>query len=328
MVADDFRGSGLSHLLVVSGENVAFVVAAAGPLLRRLGPRARWVATVVVLVVFAALTRFEPSVLRATAMALIGVTAWSLGRPASGLRILGLAVTALVLVDPMLVGVAGFQLSVAASAGIIVAAQPAGRAASPSVGWRPAAVTVAAQVAVSPILIAFYGGLPVATLPANLLAEHAAGLLMGWGIAAVRWPGWWADDWPRRCSSRPARWSGGWNRWLGGVRPRPWVRWGPWVWPWAGTALAWVAVHASRHGRARVATASWVGLVGVLAWPALALARAAWRRPRTWPWAARASSGPDSEQVARPCWCWGRDPRRRDLLDGLRRRRGSATSTW
>ena len=34
---DDFRGAGLGHLLVVSGENVAFVLAVASPLLRRLG---------------------------------------------------------------------------------------------------------------------------------------------------------------------------------------------------------------------------------------------------------------------------------------------------
>jgi competence protein ComEC len=75
VVADDFRGAGLSHLLVVSGENVAFVLAAAGPLLRRLAPTARWATTVGVLVAFAAMTRFEPSVLRATVMAGLAVTA-------------------------------------------------------------------------------------------------------------------------------------------------------------------------------------------------------------------------------------------------------------
>ena len=301
VVADDFRGSGLSHLLVVSGENVAFVVAAAGPLLRRLGTRPRWVATVAVLALFAALTRFEPSVLRATAMAMLGVTAWSLGRPASGLRVLGLAVTALLLLDPMLVGVAGFQLSVAASAGIIVVARPLAEQL-PLPGWlaRPAAVTLAAQVAVSPILIAFYGGIPVATLPANLLAEPAAGLLMGWGLtggalaglvggrlaAVVQIPAgglvWWVESVARWGAAAP----------LGQIGAVGLV---------LGTGAAWLAVRAGRRGRARVAAVAWSGLVAVLAWPALARGSAP-PHPRRSRWVAPASCGPAPAPVVPPWW--------------------------
>ena len=44
---DRFRASGLSHLTAVSGQNVAFLLAAAGPLLRRLRAGPRWAATVV-----------------------------------------------------------------------------------------------------------------------------------------------------------------------------------------------------------------------------------------------------------------------------------------
>ncbi|HEY2814124.1 MAG TPA: ComEC/Rec2 family competence protein, partial [Acidimicrobiales bacterium] len=64
-ITDDFQGSGLTHLLAVSGENVAFVLALAGPLLRRLSLRPRFAATVGVIAFFALVTRFEPSVLRA-----------------------------------------------------------------------------------------------------------------------------------------------------------------------------------------------------------------------------------------------------------------------
>ncbi|MGZ4683272.1 MAG: ComEC/Rec2 family competence protein, partial [Acidimicrobiales bacterium] len=184
-VADDFRGAGLTHLLVVSGENLAFVLVVAMPLLRRLGLRGRWLATLAVVGLFGVITRFEPSVLRASAMAAIVVTAWMLGRPVSGIRTLALAVVGLVLVDPMLVGVLGFQLSVAASAGILVLARPLtdhlpvpGRIA-PALG-----VTLAAQVAVGPLLAGRSGGMPVAGVIANLLAEPAAALIMAWGLTA------------------------------------------------------------------------------------------------------------------------------------------------
>ncbi|MEI7591697.1 MAG: ComEC/Rec2 family competence protein [Actinomycetes bacterium] len=185
VTVDDFRGSGLTHLLVVSGENVAFLLVVAMPVLRRLGPRTRVVGTLAVVGFFALMTRFEPSVLRATAMAAIAVVAWSFGRTASSVRVLALAVTAVLLLDPLIVGVLGFQLSVAASAAILVFAKPiAEHLPVPRFLAAPLAVVMAAQAGVGPLLASRLGGIPVATVPANLLAEPAAGFIMGWGMTA------------------------------------------------------------------------------------------------------------------------------------------------
>jgi ComEC/Rec2-related protein len=185
LVTDDFRGAGLTHLLAVSGQNVAFVLALLEPLLRRLALRPRLAATLGALAFFALLTRFEPSVLRATMMAAIATLATTWGREASSLRILALAVAALVLIDPLLVGSVGFQLSVAASLGIVVLA-PGLREHLP--GPAPLrlaiAVAVAAQVGAAPVLLMTFGGLPVVSLPANLLAAPAAGPVTVWGLTA------------------------------------------------------------------------------------------------------------------------------------------------
>ena len=184
-VVDDFRGSGLSHLLVVSGENVAFVLAVAGPLLRRFGLRWRLLAGITVLAGFGLLTRWEPSVLRAEAMAGIALAATTLGRPVSALRVLALAVSGLLVADPLLVHSVSFLLSVGASAGITLLAAPLARRLP---GPRPlatgAAVTLAAQAGVAPVLVPVFGPLPVAALPANLLAMPAAGPVMTWGLVA------------------------------------------------------------------------------------------------------------------------------------------------
>jgi competence protein ComEC len=184
-VTYDFRASGLAHLLVVSGQNVAFVLAAASPLLRRLRLRGRVGAGLAVLALFGTLTRWEPSVLRAVAMAALALLAGTLGRPASTLRLLALAATGLLLVDPLLVHSIGFQLSAGACVGIALWAR-ALTAALP--GPRPVAealgVTLAAQAGVAPILIPTFGGLPVSSLVANLLALPAAGPVMVWGMAA------------------------------------------------------------------------------------------------------------------------------------------------
>ncbi len=158
-ITDDFLGAGLSHLLAVSGQNVAFVLAAAAPFLRSLGLRSRVIATVGLLVLFATITRYEPSVLRATVMAGLACLAFSIGRSGPTVRLLALTVVALVLVDPFLVRSVGFGLSVAASAGILLLSRPLAAAMpGPDAVRQPLAVVLAAQVGVAPLVLAVFGG--------------------------------------------------------------------------------------------------------------------------------------------------------------------------
>jgi len=184
-VVDDFRGSGLTHLLAVSGSNVATVLVMAAPLLRRLPQRWRLVAVLGLLAEFAVVTRGEPSVLRACALAAIATAASTFGRRASPLRLLSIAVSALVLADPLLVQSVGFQLSVSASAGIAMLARPlAGLLPGPRPLAETVAVTLAAQLAVMPVQVTTFGSLPLASIPANVLAAPAAAPAMIWGLHA------------------------------------------------------------------------------------------------------------------------------------------------
>ena len=184
-VRDDFLASGLTHLLAVSGQNIAFVLVVAGPLLRRGGLTRRLVTTLAVLVVFGTVTRWEPSVTRAIAMATIASLGLTFGRPVAGLRLLALAVTALMVVDPLLVHRVGFLLSVGASAGIVLFGQSvASKLPGPRWFRESLAITVAAQIGVAPILIPTFGAMPLASIPANLVAGPVAGLAMVWGLVA------------------------------------------------------------------------------------------------------------------------------------------------
>lgn len=180
--ADDFRAAGLGHLLVVSGQNVAFVLAIAMPVAGRLRPAGRAVVLFAVLGAFATLTRFEPSVLRAVAMAGVGIGSTALGRPVEGRRGLSLALAGLLLVDPFLIRVVAFQLSASATAGIVWLSAPLGERL-PGPGWLtvPFATTVSAQLAVAPVLVGIFGPMPLAALPANVLAGPASGIVMIWG---------------------------------------------------------------------------------------------------------------------------------------------------
>ena len=180
---DDFRAAGLGHLLVVSGQNVAFVLALASPVVSRVRPGVRLMVLLMMLVVFAVLTRFEPSVLRAVTMAGVAVTSAALGRPETGRRTLAWAVAAVLVADPFLVHVLAFQLSVCATCGLLWIT-PALAEMLP--GPRPlrlaTATTAGAQLAVMPLLVAVFGVVPVASLPANVVAGPASAPVMMWGL--------------------------------------------------------------------------------------------------------------------------------------------------
>ncbi|MFB4315400.1 ComEC/Rec2 family competence protein [Actinomadura sp. 21ATH] len=190
-LAEDFRTSGLAHLLVVSGANLAIIIGAVLGLCRFAGLgrlRAPPVAVVAVLA-FVVVARPEPSVLRATVMGLIGLLALVTGRQRQGPPALGAAVLVLVLLDPALARSYGFVLSVLATAGLVVLA-PAWRE---RLGRRlpgpladAVAVAAAAQVAVAPVLVMLSGEVGVVAIAANLVAAPAvAPATLAGALAAV-----------------------------------------------------------------------------------------------------------------------------------------------
>ena len=219
--ADAFRAAGLTHLLAVSGQNVAFVLALAAPLTRRLLLWPRLAVTLSMIVFFALVTRFEPSVLRASVMA--GTAAWSatIGHPTRGIRLLALSVTGLVLVDPLLVHALGFALSASASAGILLLSGPLVRVLpGPHLLRTALAVTLAAQAGVAPIALVTFGPMPVASLPANVLAEPAAGWVMMWGLGAGLIAGWLDVGWLSAAIQVPNRLLINWIQWVATTVPR------------------------------------------------------------------------------------------------------------
>lgn len=180
-----FRASGLSHLTAVSGQNVSFVLMAAAPLLRVLRPWLRWAVTVGLILWFVSLTRFEPSIVRAGAMASLSATAFVLGRERSPVRILWLAVAGLLLIDPLLVRSVGFWLSVGATWGV-ASIGPRISAALQALRFMatPIGVTLGAQVGVVVPAVMVFGRLPLVSIPANLLAVPVAGFVMLYGLPA------------------------------------------------------------------------------------------------------------------------------------------------
>ncbi len=190
-VERDFRATGLGHLLVVSGGNVAMVLAPALGLAMalRLGRRVRFVLGLGTVVFFVVLTGAEPSVLRAGVMAGLALTGTLLGRPGGAASVLSGAVLALLVIDPALVWSVGFQLSVAATASMVALATPVAERLRflPRPVALASGATLAAQLGVTPVLLFHFQEVPLVTAIANVLAFPAVSpaLLLGLGAAGV-----------------------------------------------------------------------------------------------------------------------------------------------
>ncbi len=184
-VVTAYRDSGLAHLLAVSGENVAFVLALCGPVLRRLRLGARTLFAAAVIFMFAAMTRFEPSVLRASVMAAVALLATYAGRPVSVTRRLCVTIVVLLIADPFLLHSVGFQLSCGATAGIAWLAPPIARRVPGPRALRDAfAVSIGAQVGVTPVMLATFARMPLVSPIANVVAAPAAEALGVYGVLA------------------------------------------------------------------------------------------------------------------------------------------------
>ncbi len=199
---ESFRRSGLSHLLAVSGQNVALLALLALPVLAALGIpfRARLIWVLGLIVVYVSLAGADPSIQRAGVMGALTVLATLVGRRPSSFYALALAAIVTLAVNPRIAADIGWQLSFAAVLGILLLAGALREAITARIGaraWRRAladgaAITVAATIATAPLIAYHFGALSSTTLLANLLALPAVAPAMWLGMlvaAAGQVPG-------------------------------------------------------------------------------------------------------------------------------------------
>ncbi len=176
-----FRQAGVYHVLAVSGFNVALLAGGVWTVLRGAGGSRRVAAVTAVVAVlgFAAVVGPQPSVVRAALMAVLVLTAVVVEREASVVNSLALAALAILAVRPGDLHDPGFQLSFAATAGIVAAPMPRGAVAG------ALAVSAAAQLAVLPITLAHFNQLSTIGVVANLAVVPLAAAATILGLLAV-----------------------------------------------------------------------------------------------------------------------------------------------
>jgi len=181
-----FSDTGTLHLMAVSGSNVAVVAGFFLVILSRINRRTRIIITLIAIVLFSFLTRNEPSVVRASVMAAVGLIGFYRQKHPDVLGLLGFAGLILLIFRPLWLFNVGFQLSFAACAGIIYfmpkflnVIKRGNGLISKILYWLlfTLLTTLAAQIAVLPLTAEYFNRLPLIGILANLPMIILAGIL-------------------------------------------------------------------------------------------------------------------------------------------------------
>lgn len=202
-IQEAFRRTGTSHIVAISGFNVSIVIALVVPALSRLLNRRRAALVAIpAIAAYAALVGGSASVLRAAAMAILGLIGQLLWRRGFTVNTLCAGAFALLVGDPWLLFDGGYQLSCAATLGLALYSEGAQRRTAQVVlrrvgegparrvalaAFEPLLTTLAAQVTTLPLLLTNFHQLSLALPLTNtlVLPLQSAAMILGLLAAAV-----------------------------------------------------------------------------------------------------------------------------------------------
>lgn len=175
----NFSASGLTHILCVSGANIAYVAGACMFLLSflKVKPPYQGLITVFVLILFTYITGCSPSVVRAAIMGIMLLAGSMLNRKSDVLTSLSAACLFILLHNPLTLYDIGFQLSVGGTAGIILFYKSLSGYLNflPKVINEVLSVTLAAQLTVNPIIALYFNKISIIAVVSNMIVVPLTG---------------------------------------------------------------------------------------------------------------------------------------------------------
>jgi competence protein ComEC len=183
--------AGTYHVMAISGGNIAILAVLTLWVLRRLRASDRLAtgATIAILVAYACLVGPQPSVIRATLMALIYLGGRLLDERTNPLNALAVAVMVILCIWPLSIADAGFWLTFGATLAILLGAARFGRCMPRHAWLRPPAAllgaSLCAEIALFPIAAFVFSRVTFAGLLLNFFAIPLMSLAQTAGMAAV-----------------------------------------------------------------------------------------------------------------------------------------------
>ena len=197
-----FRKTGTSHIVAISGFNISIIAKIFASLFSRaLGKRRAIPVTIIAIAAYTLLAGADASVVRAALMGSLVLLSDGFNRPSTGLASLAAAIFIMTVYNPGTFYDVGFQLSVTATLGLIIYAEPFKNFALTQLAkitpperatWivdtfgEFSLLTLAAQVTTLPLIAFYFHQISVISLVANLivLPVQPAVMILG-GLAAM-----------------------------------------------------------------------------------------------------------------------------------------------
>jgi competence protein ComEC len=183
-VKESFAATGAMHVLAVSGLHVGIIFLVFNSIFLRLRKRKKgkllhFFIMASILWIYAILTGFSPSVIRAATMFTFVLIGQNIGRITNVYASILASAMFILLIDPFLITQVGFQLSYAAVLGIVFLQpllynQLKFRFWLWDKAWQLACVSIAAQLATFPISLMYFNQFPVYFLISNFIVIPAA----------------------------------------------------------------------------------------------------------------------------------------------------------
>jgi len=182
-IQEVFSDSGLTHIMAVSGANIAFIVFPMLFILKKLrvNYKAANILVMNTLVLFVLITGFEPSVLRAVIMAETALLGKIINRETEVINSISLAAMVLLIYNPYNLFSIGFQLSFAATLSLVLFYKTIKSKLNlkflPETVNEVIAATLAAQIGVLPISVYYFNKVSIISLLSNIIVIPLTGII-------------------------------------------------------------------------------------------------------------------------------------------------------
>ncbi len=172
---NSYRDAGILHLLAVSGLNVTFLISLIGFILKlfKVNRWTNFITCFIVLIIYAYLCSFAPSILRAGIMGIIFLACQLSGRCYDSLNTLGVAGILVLVTSPLFAFDIGFLMSYFCVMGIVLLSPILSsflKKIFPKFVADSLAVSISATVAILPFLALMYSELNLLSFFTNILA--------------------------------------------------------------------------------------------------------------------------------------------------------------
>ena len=185
-ITENFSRSSLTHILAISGSHISYIIFGVTYILlkSKIPRKLAYIITNLILIFFMFITGFSASVVRASIMGILLITAKLVYRKPDVLNSIAVSLIIIFIDNPLAIYDIGLQLSYLGTLGIVIFNKPIIDKISKKIPKKIAemiAITISAQILILPILVLNFNTISLTFLLSNIVAVPLSGIIMIYG---------------------------------------------------------------------------------------------------------------------------------------------------